>query len=89
MIKNRATLSDVSMQSNNQATPTPVRPSAFEDRDASVWVGRITSIIGLICLGLALVEWEVRPGHLRTVLALLTIAMFAAILNSYSFENGA
>jgi hypothetical protein len=59
------------------------------DRIATVWVSRITSIVGLLCLAFALSVWAVRPGHYRFVLALLTVAMFAAILHSYTFENGA
>lgn len=58
-----------------------------ETRAASLWVARITRIVGAACLLLALVEWAGRPGHLRTVLALLTIALFAAILHSYTFED--
>jgi hypothetical protein len=58
------------------------------DRLATIWVARITSIVGLLCLAFALAVWYVRPGHYRFVLALLTVAMFAAILHSYTFENG-
>jgi hypothetical protein len=58
------------------------------ERRATIWVSRATSLIGAICLFLALLEWAGRPGHLRTVLALLVIAMFAAILHSYTFEDG-
>ncbi|MGH2442183.1 MAG: hypothetical protein ACRDFX_03340 [Chloroflexota bacterium] len=54
---------------------------------ATIWVSRVTSVLGLICLALALIEWAWRPGHLRTVLAFLIVAMFAAILRSYSFED--
>jgi hypothetical protein len=61
---------------------------ATVDRIATVWVSRITSIVGLLCLAFALAVWAVRPGHYRFVLALLTVAMFAAILHSYTFENG-
>jgi hypothetical protein len=41
-----------------------------------------------MCLVAALVLWALRANHYRPVLALLTIAMFAAILHSYTFENG-
>jgi hypothetical protein len=63
---------------------TPIAP----ERVAAKWVSRITSVAGLICLALALTVWAARPGHYRFVLAMLTIAMFAAILHSYTFENG-
>jgi hypothetical protein len=58
------------------------------DLRATIWISRITSLIGLACLVFALLEWALRPGHYRLVLALLTVAMFAAILHSYTFENG-
>jgi hypothetical protein len=57
------------------------------ERIANIWVGRITSIVGGICLVLALSLWLLRPEHYRTVLALLVVAMFAAILHSYTFED--
>jgi hypothetical protein len=57
------------------------------DHLASVWVSRITGIGGGICLLIALSYWFARPGHYRPVLILLTVAMFAAILHSYVFEN--
>lgn len=62
--------------------------SAEPDRLASVWVSRITGIVGGLCLLIALSYWFARPGHFRPVLILLTVAMFAAILHSYVFENG-
>jgi hypothetical protein len=62
---------------------------ATVDRIATIWVSRITSVVGLLCLAIALAVWAYRPGHYRFVLALLTVAMFAAILHSYTFENGA
>ena len=68
-----------------------LNPSVGEttpERSATIWVSRITSFVGLVCLSLALIEWAFRPGHYRTVLALLVVAMFAAILHSYTFENG-
>jgi hypothetical protein len=68
--------------------PIPVRSDVAPGRRANLWVARITTLIGLACLVLALVEWAIRPNHYRLVLALLVIAMFAAILHSYTFENG-
>jgi hypothetical protein len=67
----------------------PVSPDTdLQHRPATVWVSRITSVVGAICLGLALLLWATRHGHYRPVLALLTVAMFAAILHSYTFEDG-
>lgn len=63
-------------------------PADVPERRATIWVSRMTSIIGLLCLAAALAVWAGRPGHFRLVLALLTVAMFAAILHSYTFENG-
>jgi cytochrome bd-type quinol oxidase subunit 1 len=57
------------------------------ERLANIWVGRITSIVGGICLTLALMLWLIRPDHYRPVLALLVVAMFAAILHSYTFDD--
>lgn len=61
---------------------------AAQDRAVTIWVSRITSLVGGICLLLGLVLWLARPEHYRLVLVLLTIAMFATILHSYTFENG-
>jgi hypothetical protein len=36
----------------------------------------------------ALVVWHYHTNHYRLVLALLIVAMFAAILHSYVFEDG-
>ena len=58
------------------------------ERAATIWVSRLTGIFGSIMLVIALLEWFVRHGHLRLVLALLTVAMFCAILHSYVFEDG-
>lgn len=52
------------------------------------WFRRITGIVGGVFLVLALVVWAARPYHYRPVLALMTIAMLAAILHSYAFEDG-
>jgi hypothetical protein len=59
-----------------------------EERAATVWVSRLTGIVGGIMLLIALVEWFTRHGHYRLLLALLTVAMFCAILHSYVFEDG-
>ena len=62
-------------------------PETPEQR-ATVWAGRITGIVGVICVLLALSVWATRHGHYRLVLAFLVVAMFCAILHSYTFENG-
>jgi hypothetical protein len=61
---------------------------APRERRARIWVSRASGFLGALCLLLALLEWAIRPTHLRTVLALLVIAMFAAIIHSYMFEDG-
>jgi uncharacterized membrane protein len=63
-------------------------PPLPAERTAAVWVSRLTSVLGLLCLAIALSVWAARPGHFRFVLAMLIIAMFAAVLHSYTFENG-
>src|SRR5947209_969060 len=74
------------------AAPDPARPTVQVPDEAQEratrWVAHITSIVGAACLLAALVYWAWHPGHLRTVLALLIVAMFAAILHSYTFEDG-
>ncbi|HEX8918769.1 MAG TPA: hypothetical protein VF898_09710 [Chloroflexota bacterium] len=45
-------------------------------------------MIGVIALTISLTVWFVRPNHYRFVLAVLMVAMFAAILHSYTFEDG-
>jgi hypothetical protein len=57
------------------------------ERPATVWVSRITGIVGGIILLVALFEWFFRHGHFRLILALFTVAMFCAILHSYVFEE--
>ena len=58
------------------------------ERRATIWVSRITFVVGAICLLLAMGAWLFRPGHYRLVLAFLIVALFASILHSYTFENG-
>jgi hypothetical protein len=65
----------------------PVIP-ATPERAARVWVSRISGVVGVFFLALALVVWAGRQGHYRLVLAFLVVAMFAAIMHSYTFENG-
>ena len=53
------------------------------------WFRRITGVVGGVFLCVALVVWMLRPSyHYRFVLAFLTVAMLAAILHSYAFEDG-
>jgi hypothetical protein len=59
-----------------------------EERAATVWVSRITFVVGAAFLVLALLAWLFRHGHNRLVLALLIVALVASILHSYTFENG-
>jgi uncharacterized membrane protein len=70
--------------------PVSVAESHPPDRTTTVWVSRLTGIVSAIFVILALLVWAGRQGHhYRLVLAFLVIAMFAAILHSYTFENGA
>jgi len=58
------------------------------ERSPTIWVSRITGVVGAVCLIGALSIWSYRPYHYRLVLALLIVSMFAAILHSYVFEDG-
>ena len=51
------------------------------------WVNRVTGVLGLISLAIALTIWFVHTNHYRLVLVFLVIAMFTAILHAYTFEN--
>lgn len=62
--------------------------AVVEERTATVWVSRITFVVGAAFLVLALLAWLFRHGHNRLVLALLIVALVASILHSYTFENG-
>lgn len=52
------------------------------------WYRRITGIVSGVFVALAMLTWALRPYHYRPLLALFTIAMMAAILHSYAFEDG-
>lgn len=79
---------NISPQVNGEGEDGVGTPEAAHEPMATLWVSRVTSAVGAICLALALTLWLLRPEHYRLVLALLTVAMFAAILHSYTFENG-
>jgi hypothetical protein len=71
------------------AEPQEHAPAGHEpERLATIWVSRITGLVSALFVLLALAVWEFRHGHYRLVLGCLVIAMFAAILHSYTFENG-
>jgi len=72
----------------NQEEDTTLEVVPAPERSATIWVTRITGLIGVLALTLALAVWLARPNHYRFVLAVLMIAMFAAILHSYTFEDG-
>jgi uncharacterized membrane protein YtjA (UPF0391 family) len=57
-------------------------------REATIWVSRITFVVGAVFLILALLAWLFRQHHYRLVLAFLIVALFASILHSYVVENG-
>ncbi len=58
------------------------------EHSPTIWVSRITAVVGAVCLFSALFIWQHRQYHYRWVLALLIVAMFAAIIHSYVFEDG-
>ena len=79
---------DVTPNMEDQDEDSLAAVELTQERLATIWVSRLTSVVGGICLLLGLALWLVRPEHYRLVLVLLTVAMFAAILHSYTFENG-
>ncbi len=83
MLENTRPLEDISIQPPG-AVVVPQAP----ERVAAVWVSRVTGIISALFVLIALALWASRHGHYRLVLAFLVVAMFAAILHSYTFENG-
>jgi len=88
MMQNTPPLLDVSQGLDDEVDETPLTIQEIDERMATVWVNRITGAVGGLCLLLGLSIWLARPGHYRLVLAFLTVAMFASILHSYTFENG-
>jgi len=50
--------------------------------------GRITFVLGILCLVAGLAVWMFRSGEHRSALLLLVVAMFLAILHNYSLEDG-
>jgi uncharacterized membrane protein len=87
MMQNTSPLTELS-DSDGKLEVEQVESVQPEERAATVWVSRLTGIVGGIMLLIALVEWFTRHGHYRLLLALLTVAMFCAILHSYVFEDG-
>lgn len=83
--KNVTPLTTASPQSTGAASDAE---SHSPEQMATVWVSRLTGIVSAVFVILALLVWAGRHGHYRLVLAFLVIAMFAAILHSYTFENG-
>lgn len=66
--------------------PKPLAPQSVQMPNKLV--SRLTGIVGILFLALGLFLWFVRNGHYRLILLVLTVAMFMAILHSYTFENG-
>lgn len=60
---------------------------APRERAATVWVSRLTGLVGAVALVVALVVWFARYGHYRFVLALFTVAMFCAIVHTYVMDE--
>lgn len=75
-----------------RSTPSPAAPPSPSTPQfvhmPSKLVGRVTGIVGLVFLTLGFFLWFVRNGHYRLILLVLTVAMFMAILHTYTFENG-
>jgi phage shock protein PspC (stress-responsive transcriptional regulator) len=88
MIQNASPVKTIPADEETVEMAAVANAAPASDRAATIWVHRITGVVGGICLALGLAVWFVRPGHYRLVLAFLVVAMFAAILHSYTFENG-
>jgi cytochrome bd-type quinol oxidase subunit 1 len=88
MRQNVPPLSDIPPTTESHALVDASQIEVTPERMATVWVGRMTFLVGGICLMAAFAVWLLRPGHYRLVLAFLIVAMFMAILHSYTFENG-
>ena len=85
----RATsLSEIAPIVNDEEIVSESPEDFAPERRVTVWVNRLTGLIGAIFLLLALVAWFARHGHYRLVLALLIVALFSSILHSYTFEDG-
>lgn len=87
-MQNAPSLTDVSLTAVDQESVAESSAELAPERTAAVWANRVTGVIGVIFLTLALVAWFTRHGHYRLVLAFLIVALFASILHSYTFESG-
>jgi uncharacterized membrane protein len=88
MMQKTRTPVDIHAQGNVPEGAVGLVPDVTPESLATVWVSRFTFLAGGLCLLMALSIWLWRPNHYRLVLVLLTVAMFAAILHSYTMENG-
>jgi hypothetical protein len=87
MMQNVPPLEDVGPIVDAADLDTETIAEAAPERLAAIWASRITGVVGILFLAAALVTWFARHGHYRLVLALLIVAMFAAILHSYTFDD--
>lgn len=87
-MQNARRLTKVETQNDVESPNAAVIGQVAPERLAAQWVSRVTAIVGSLILVAALINWAARPGHYRITLALLVIAMFCAILHSYTLENG-
>jgi heme A synthase len=77
-------ITPIADQEEIDSSPEELTP----ERRVTLWVNRLTGVVGAVFLLLALVAWLARHGHYRLVLAFLIVALFASILHSYTFEDG-
>lgn len=87
-MQNAPSLTEVTLTVVDEDSVVESPVSLAPERTAAIWVNRLTGVIGVIFLALALVAWLARHGHYRLVLAFLIVALLASILHSYTFENG-
>lgn len=88
MIQHTTPLASVTTDPRDEITVDLRAVPQSADRSPTIWVSRVTAVVGAVCLVGALSIWQFHHGHYRLVLALLIVAMFAAILHSYVFEDG-
>ena len=88
MIENTPPVIHLTPETDDEAGGSVVAAETTPERAATLWVSRLTKVVGGTCLLFALTLWLLRPEHYRTVLALLTVAMFAAIFHTYPFADG-
>ncbi len=87
-MQNAPSLTEITPIANHEEVDLESSEELTPERRVTLWVNRLTGVVGAIFLLLALVAWLARHGHYRLVLAFLIVALFASILHSYTFEDG-